>query len=101
MMGKLRTLTVLGSTGSIGTNTLDVVRQNPERFQVFALAAGKNIDLLARQIAEFQPRAVAVEERESIDRLRKVLTDSGIPCPELLSGPEALVRIATAPEADT
>ncbi len=50
-----RTLTILGSTGSIGTNTLDVVRQNPDRFQVFALVAGRNIELLARQIEEFRP----------------------------------------------
>lgn len=101
MIGALRTLTVLGSTGSIGANTLDVVRQNPERFQIFALAAGRNIESLARQIAEFRPQVAVVEEPESIDRLSRLLTDSGIPCPELLSGAEALVRIATAPEADT
>ena len=101
MIGGLRTLTVLGSTGSIGKNTLDVVRQNPERFQIFALAAGRNIELLARQIAEFHPAVVTVQEAGSIDRLRKVLTDSGIPCPELLSGPQALVGIASATEVDT
>ncbi|HYA19005.1 MAG TPA: 1-deoxy-D-xylulose-5-phosphate reductoisomerase [Bryobacteraceae bacterium] len=97
----MRTLTVLGSTGSIGTSTLDVVRQNPERFQIFALAAGRNIGLLAQQIAEFRPRVAVVQEPEAITRLRQTLSDSGIPCPELLSGPEALVGIATAPEADT
>jgi len=101
MIGALRTLTVLGSTGSIGTSTLDVVRQNPERFQIFALAAGRNIGLLAQQIAEFRPRVAVVQEPEAITRLRQTLSDSGIPCPELLSGPEALVGIATAPEADT
>jgi len=99
-----RTLTVLGSTGSIGTNTLDVVRQNPERFRVFALAAGRNIDLLAAQIREFAPAVAVVQEAADIERLRALLSNYGIPqavVPALLSGPEALIQIATAPEADT
>ena len=96
-----RTLTILGSTGSIGTNTLDVVRQNPERFHVFALAAGRNVELLAQQIAEFRPSVVVVQEAGDIDRLRELVSKAGIPVPELLSGPEALVRIAVASEVDT
>lgn len=99
-----RTLTILGSTGSIGTNTLDVVRNKADRFHVFALAAGRNINLLAKQIKEFKPKVVAVEKAADIESLRALLSDSGIPAgamPELLSGPEALVRIAVAPEADT
>ena len=94
-----RILTILGSTGSIGTNTLDVVRQNPERFQVFALAAGRNVDLLARQIREFKPEVVVVQEAEDLARLRTLL--AGTSEPELLSGPEALLRIAVASEIDT
>jgi len=100
----LQFLTVLGSTGSIGTNTLDVVRQNRERFGVFALAAGRNIELLARQVQEFQPQVVVLPDAADIERLRSAISDSGISTgfkiPELLSGPEALVRIATAVEAD-
>lgn len=94
-----RTLTILGSTGSIGTNTLDVVRQNPERFQVFALVAGRNIELLAQQILEFKPRVAVVQDASDIDRLRALLPKTGNP--ELLSGPAARVQVATAPEADT
>jgi len=94
-----RTLTILGSTGSIGTNTLDVVRQNPDRFRVFALAAGRNVELLAQQIQQFKPRVAVLQEAGDIDRLRSLLAGSQIP--EFLSGPEALVRIAVAPEADT
>lgn len=97
-------ITVLGSTGSIGTNTLDVVRRNPGRFRVFALAAGRNIDRLAKQIREFKPQVVVVHEHGDVDRLRSLLTDSGIPdrsVPELLSGPAALKQIATAPEVGT
>jgi 1-deoxy-D-xylulose-5-phosphate reductoisomerase len=94
-----RTLTILGCTGSIGTNTLDVVRQNPERFRVFALAAGKNVEVLSAQIREFRPQVVVVQSTSDVDRLRERLSGSRIP--ELLSGPEALVRIAKAAEIDT
>ena len=94
----LRALTVLGSTGSIGTNTLDVVRQNPDRFRIFALAAGRNIHLLGEQIKEFKPEVVVLQDAGDVDKLRALL---GTFVPELLSGPEALVRIAVADEADT
>ena len=89
-----RILTILGSTGSIGTNTLDVVRQNPEQFRVFALAAGRNVELLARQIREFNPEVVVVQEADDLDRLRSLLSGNSVP--ELLNGPEALIRIAVA-----
>ena len=94
-----RNLTVLGSTGSIGTATLDVVRQNPQRFQIFALVAGRNIAVLARQIEEFHPRVAVVEDPADVDRLRALLPNSGNP--ELLSGPSARVQVAIAAEADT
>ena len=97
----LRTLTVLGSTGSIGTSTLDVVRQNPQRFQVFALAAGRNIESLAKQIQEFTPRVVVVQDAADIDRLRALLIDACAPVPQILSGPTALDQIAVAGEIDT
>ena len=88
-------LTVLGSTGSIGTNTLDVVRNNPHRFEIHALAAGRNLDLLASQIEEFRPACVVVTET---DRLAELLRARGIPLPDL-SG--SLVSISTDPEVDT
>ena len=101
----IRTLTVLGSTGSIGTNTLDVVRQNPDRFRIFALAAGRNVELLAQQIQEFRPAVVVIQEQSDLPILAARLSESGIlpksEIPDLLSGPEALIRIATAPECDT
>ncbi len=87
-------LTVLGSTGSIGTNTLDVVRNNPHRFEIHALAAGRNLDLLALQIEEFRPACVVVPEPE---RLAELLRARGIPVPDL-SG--SLVSISTAPEVN-
>jgi len=87
-------LTVLGSTGSIGTSTLDVVRNNPHRFQIHALAAGRNLDLLASQIEEFHPARVTVPEP---DRLAKLLGTRGILVPDL-SG--SLVSISTDSEAN-
>jgi 1-deoxy-D-xylulose-5-phosphate reductoisomerase len=93
-----RTLTVLGSTGSIGANTLDVVRQNRDCFHVFALAAGRNVDLLAKQIQEFNPAVVVLPDAADVSRLRALLSGKS---PEILTGPEALVKIAIASEIDT
>ena len=94
-----RTLTILGSTGSIGTNTLDVVRQNRDRFHVFALVAGRNIELLAQQIQEFRPAVAVVEAAADVDRLRKLLPKTVIP--QLMSGADARVQVSIAPEIDT
>jgi 1-deoxy-D-xylulose-5-phosphate reductoisomerase len=101
---QMRTLTVLGSTGSIGTNTLDVVRRGRHQYQVYALAAGQNIDLLASQILEFRPKVAVVATSDGIVRLSDKLTREGLPkteWPELLAGDRARVQIATAPEIDT
>ena len=69
-MGNIvKQLAVLGSTGSIGQQTLEVVRALPHRFQIVGLAAGKNIDLLAKQISEFKPKLVYYEDRETQTRL--------------------------------
>jgi 1-deoxy-D-xylulose-5-phosphate reductoisomerase len=94
-------LTVLGSTGSIGTNTLDVIRQNSRRYRVYGLAAGRNTGLLAQQIMEFRPSVVALPDGKGRDRLAKKL--EGLPksnWPDLTFGPEALVEMATAAEVD-
>jgi 1-deoxy-D-xylulose-5-phosphate reductoisomerase len=94
-------LTVLGSTGSIGVNTLDVIRQNSHRYQVYALAAGRNVERLAVQILEFHPRVAVVPTEERRVALSQRLTGlAKSEWPELLFGPEALVAISTAPETD-
>jgi 1-deoxy-D-xylulose-5-phosphate reductoisomerase len=100
----MRTLTVLGSTGSIGTNTLDVVRQNRDRFQIFALAAGQNADLLASQILEFRPQVVVLASAGALQTLTHRLAESALPkreWPELLARPQDLIAISNAAEADT
>jgi len=100
----MKTLTVLGSTGSIGTNTLDVVRRSRRQYQIFALAAGRNIDSLAAQILEFQPRVAVVATNDGVSRLSTRLQAAGLPSaawPELLCGEAALVQVAVANEVDT
>src|ERR1043165_3786193 len=100
----MRTLTVLGSTGSIGNNTLDVVRRSRHLYQVYGLAAGRNVDALASQIQEFRPRVAVTETAESLARLSKKLEDCGLPrkeWPELFCGAEALVQVAIANEVNT
>jgi 1-deoxy-D-xylulose-5-phosphate reductoisomerase len=100
----MRTLTVLGSTGSIGTNTLDVVRQNSHKYQVYALVAGQNADLLASQILEFHPKVAIVATSDALVRLSSKLDAAGLPradWPELAYGDAARVQAATATEVDT
>ena len=92
-------LTLLGSTGSIGTSTLDVVRRWPDRFGIFALVAGKNVSLLARQIAEFRPKVAVVADQKALAELRAILKSDGTPLPELAAGPQARIAAAAAPEA--
>ena len=71
----MKSLAVLGSTGSIGRQTLDVVRAFPDRLRIVALAAGQNIDLLATQVSEFHPRLVSVESTDGKEALRHQITD--------------------------
>ncbi|MCC6395232.1 MAG: 1-deoxy-D-xylulose-5-phosphate reductoisomerase [Bryobacterales bacterium] len=99
----MKEVTILGSTGSIGTSTLDVIRRNADRFQVFALAAGRNVELLAGQVREFRPKVVVVATDEILERLVDVLRDLGFPkgeWPELTSGAAARVAVSTAAEVD-
>ena len=92
-------LTLLGSTGSIGTSTLDVVRRWPDRFGIYALVAGRNVALLATQIAEFHPEVAIVADDRALNDLRSILKTRGIREPKLAAGPEARVTAATACEA--
>jgi 1-deoxy-D-xylulose-5-phosphate reductoisomerase len=99
----MKKVTVLGCTGSIGVNTLDVVRQNSHAFQVYALVAGQNAGLLARQIVQFRPEIAVTADSQVCDRVARELTALGAPptnWPELLAGPEARVQAAAAGEVD-
>lgn len=91
-----QTLSILGSTGSIGRQTLDVVRHLPIR--VAALTAGTNAERMAEQVAEFRPRLVSMATKEAAERLKALLPK---PAPEILWGEEGLLAAAGIPEADT
>ncbi len=97
----MQRISILGSTGSIGQSTLDVIRRQPERYQVFSLVAGRNLDLLVEQIREFSPRLVAIARAEDVPVLAARLADAGLKAPQLGSGPAAYLEAATAPECDT
>ena len=95
----MRKIVLLGSTGSIGTQTLDVVRKNPETAQVLALAAGGNrLELLEAQIREFLPQRVCVYQEEAAKALRGHIGDLGIP---VSSGMEGLLELVSMEEPDT
>ena len=94
----MRTLVILGSTGSVGTQALDVVRRNPDRFKVVGLSAGTNQELLVGQIREFLPPYVAIMHEEAATDLKEKL--SGIRGVEILVGPEAAENLARDSEAD-
>lgn len=89
----MKTISILGSTGSIGTQTLDIVRANPD-LKVSALAAGRNIDLLEKQAREFKPSLVSVWEKDDADKLKISLSDTDI---TVVSGMEGLIEVATEP----
>ncbi|MFJ2030903.1 1-deoxy-D-xylulose-5-phosphate reductoisomerase [Streptosporangium sp. NPDC087985] len=92
-----RSVVLLGSTGSIGTQSLDVIARNPGRFRVVALAAGGGrIDLLARQAAEFRPEAVAVADPSAAPALRDALAALGVTA-KVFAGPEGVAEVAAWP----
>ncbi|MDP6978314.1 MAG: 1-deoxy-D-xylulose-5-phosphate reductoisomerase [Myxococcota bacterium] len=90
----MKRLAILGSTGSVGTQTLEVVAQNPEAFSVEALAAGRNVALLAEQIERFAPKCVAVADESGAEELRKRLDLEARGC-VLRVGTEGLEAVAT------
>ena len=94
---KMKNIAVLGSTGSIGTQTLDVVRNN-EDIRVVALSAGSNIELLEQQAREFSPEVVSVAEKKDAEKLRKKLEGTGV---KVLWGMDGLIEAAQHPSADT
>ena len=95
----MKQLTVLGSTGSIGCSTLDVVRHNPGRFSVAALVAGKNVDRMVEQCLEFTPRYAVMDDAQSAERLRTRLHEHGSRT-EVLSGQQAAAEVAALDEVD-
>ena len=94
----MKKIAILGSTGSIGTQTLDIVRNNKEDLKVVALAAGSNVKLMETQVREFAPRVVAMWSEEAAADLRIRLRDMEV---KVLSGMEGLLEIAVLSDMDT
>ncbi|MEE9655137.1 1-deoxy-D-xylulose-5-phosphate reductoisomerase [Kluyvera ascorbata] len=95
----MKQLTVLGSTGSIGCNTLDVVRHNRERFAVTALVAGKNVERMVEQCLEFTPRYAVMDDAKSADAVRTALREHGSRT-EVLCGQQAACDVAALDEVN-
>jgi len=96
----IKHIAILGSTGSIGVNTLDVIRAHPSRFKVAALTAGKQIDRLAQQCVEFKPAIAVVADADGAARLQKLLLEQKMNT-QVLYGPQALVSAVTDSGCDT
>lgn len=93
----MKNLTVLGSTGSIGVSTLEIVAAHPDRFRIVALTAGKNLELLTRQIRQFAPRIAVVSSQADVPRLKELCSGLDV---TILGGVEGLIAAATADETE-
>ncbi|NMG18475.1 1-deoxy-D-xylulose-5-phosphate reductoisomerase [Brasilonema bromeliae] len=95
----MKTISLLGSTGSIGTQTLDIVSQYPNEFRIVGLAALRNVELLAQQIREFQPAIVAICDAQKLPELKEAIADLD-PQPILLAGEAGVIEVARYCEAE-
>src|SRR5277367_2781561 len=99
----MKRISILGSTGSIGRQTLDVVSNNPGKFQVVALAAGHNVKLAAEQASQCHPQLISVATEEAAKNLCAILKstrEKSQSHPEILFGPEGMERVATHEQAE-
>jgi len=93
----MKRISLLGSTGSIGVNTLDVIERSPDRFEVCGLSAGSNLDLFVRQVRKFKPRVVSIFDRSKAATLKEMLAGQDV---EVHLGEEGAVKVATWPESN-
>ena len=90
-------LSILGSTGSVGANTLDVVARHPERFEVLALTAATQVETMLQQCAQFRPRFAVMADADAARRLRERVHAEGLPV-EVMAGAEAIAEVAAHPD---
>ena len=93
----MKRIVLLGSTGSIGVNTLDVVSRFPEKFRVVGLTAGENIELLEKQIRRFRPKFASILREEHVERLKQRCRDIDV---EIYAGVEGMIKAAADDDAD-
>lgn len=96
----MKAITLLGSTGSIGTQTLDIVSEHPDKFRIVGLAAGRNVELFAAQIRQFRPQIAAISAAEKLPELREAIKDVN-PQPILLAGEAGVIEVARYGDAQT
>ncbi|GAB4284017.1 MAG: 1-deoxy-D-xylulose-5-phosphate reductoisomerase [Oscillatoriaceae cyanobacterium] len=95
----MKAITLLGSTGSIGTQTLDIVKHHPQEFRLVGLAAGRNVEMFAAQIREFRPEIAAIADENLLPQLRAAIADVD-PKPILVAGPEGVRTVAAYGDAE-
>jgi 1-deoxy-D-xylulose-5-phosphate reductoisomerase len=96
----VKAITLLGSTGSIGTQTLDIVAQHPDQFRIVGLAAGRNVEMLAQQIRQFRPEIAAICDRDKLPELLEAVGNI-YPRPILLAGESGIIEVASYGDAQT
>ena len=96
----MKPITLLGSTGSIGTQTLDIVSEHPDKFRIVGLAAGRNVELFAAQIRQFRPQIAAISAAEKLPELQEAIKDLD-PQPILLAGETGVIEVARYGDAQT
>ncbi len=96
----MKNIAILGSTGSIGTSTLDICRQYPDRYRVASLAAGTNVDLALQQCVQWRPSVISLATETAAHTLQQQLAAQGITGVEVVYGTAGTVRVATLPQVD-
>ena len=96
----MKNIAILGSTGSIGTSTLDICQRYPDRYRVVALAAGRNVEAACTQCVQWRPQIVSMADEALAEQLSVKLKASGVSGVEIVYGTAGTVRVATLPEAD-
>lgn len=95
-----QSVSILGSTGSVGVNTLKVIAAHPQRYQVYALTANKNVAVLRQQCLEFQPRYAVMADALAATKLREELSTQTKVKVEVLSGVAGLIQVASCVDVD-
>ena len=95
----MKAITLLGSTGSIGTQTLDILESHPNDFRLVGIAAGRNVELLAQQVRQFKPEIVAIYDTSKLETLKTALADVE-PKPQLLAGEAGVAEVARYGDAE-